>query len=713
MRVSLEWLRDFVDFDLTPQDLGVILGRAGIEVEGMEKWGEDWILELEITPNRPDLLSIIGVAREISVIIGNPLHISETRMEGIEGKETVESLARVTLENPEDCPRYAARILNGVKVKPSPDWIRERLEKSGLRPVNNIVDSTNYTLLERGHPLHAFDYDKLADNAIHVRRAKKGEVLVTLDGEKRDLDSLKLLICDGKNPVALAGIMGGADTEISERTTRILIESAYFDPVVIRKGAKSLGLSSEASYRFERMADIEDVIPSINRSATLMKEIAGGEIARGIIDVYPNPFTSRTIAFRIDRAEKVLGIPVTENDAKKILTGLGFQIMPIAEGGMRNVKKETPNSQLRTPNSLEVRVPSYRRDCHEEIDLIEEFARIKGYDSIPSQNARGGRFVGRADQRERWLSEIQETLLGKGFTQISTISLKNPEEIERYIPGDNNKVNIRLRNPLSQEFSDLQTSLFPGIIKTLHRNQAKGLPLRAGNDNFGIFEIGKVFLKNKKKIEENLSLILAWMEYPGEGKGFSVLKGIFESLFSKFKLSGIEWLPLTKLKEKRSNFGYSETLFGIQSSLFQFEGEALGVIGEFQKNIKEDLGFKGEVAMGELHLDRFLQRIPKENFFTPLPKYPPIERDLSCLVDENTPSQDITHLLWKGGGNLLEEVQFVDLYRGNPVPKGKKSLTYTLRFRSREKTLKDSEVDEKIKDIIGLLEDKISAEIRK
>jgi phenylalanyl-tRNA synthetase beta chain len=703
MRVSLEWLRDFVDFDLTPQDIAAALGRAGIEVEGMEKWGEDWILELEITPNRPDLLSIIGIAREISVIIGKPLHIPESKMDGIEGKETVHSLTRITLENPEDCPRYAARILNGVKVKPSPDWIRERLEKTGLRPVNNIVDSTNYTLLERGHPLHAFDFDKLADNAIHVRRARKGETLVTLDNEKRDLDPLKLLICDGKNPVALAGIMGGAETEISERTTRVLIESAYFDPVVIRKGAKSLGLSTEASYRFERMADIEDVIPAINRSAALMKEIAGGEIARGVLDIYPNPFTSKIITFRIDRAEKVLGIPVAENDAKKILTGLGFEIV--------STKSSTPVTNNQIP--ITIRVPSYRRDCHEEIDLIEEVARVKGYDSIPSQNARGGRFVGRADRRERWLNEIQENLLGKGFTQISTISLKNPEEIERFIPEDNDSISIRLRNPLSQEFSDLQTSLFPGIIKTLHRNQAKGLPLRAGKDDFGIFEIGKVFLKNKKRIEENLSLILAWTEYPGEGKGFSVLKGIFESLFSKFKLPGIEWLPLTKMKERRSNFGYSETLFGIQSSLFQFEGEALGVIGEFHKNIKENLGFKGEIAMGELHLDRFLQRIPKENYFTPLPKYPPIERDLSCMVDDHILSQDITHLLWKGGGNFLEEVQFVDLYRGDPVPRGKKSLTYTLRFRSREKTLKDSEVDEQIKEIINLLEGKIAAEIRK
>ncbi|MCH7760712.1 phenylalanine--tRNA ligase subunit beta, partial [candidate division TA06 bacterium] len=650
MRISIEWLKDFVDFDFAPPDLAEALVRIGIGVEKLESWGEDWILDLEITPNRPDLLSVSGIAREISVITGNPLRFPEEKV--VEKGVPVQDLAKITLEDPEDCPRYASRVLTGVKVKPSPSWMSQRLEKTGLRSVNNIVDATNYTLLERGHPLHAFDFEKLANHSIHVRRAKEGESLVTLDGVQRTLNSEILLICDGKGAVALAGIMGGAETEISLGTTNVLIESAYFDPVTIRRGARKLGLGTEASYRFERKANIEEIILSLNRAASLMREIGEGEVAQGVIDVYPHPIPQKTITLRIKRLQEILGVPVEEKETEKILTGLGFEVVKPTSPSTPITNHEPRPYKGRGESPITIHVPSFRRDCHREIDLIEEVARILGYDAIPSHLSRGGRYVGRPDERERLVQEIQDALLGNGFTQIRSIPLLSPEDSERFTPiGLKSKV-LRLRNPLSRDFSILQTSLLPGILHTLLRNQSKGLPIRGGQENLGIFEIGKIFYKleaeSKKQPEsgrftphaspysETHSLLLARLENPGEGKGFSILKGVLETLFKKFKLAEMEWHPLetdhSKISNANSkvlNANFKLNLFTSHSSLILHKSETLGLVGEVSKRFLEDLGLKGEVAIGELHLDKFHQMIPKETFFTPLPKYPPIERDLS------------------------------------------------------------------------------------
>ena len=681
MRISIEWLKEFVSFDLSTEELSNALLKRGIGVEGLERWGEDWILILEVTPNRPDLLSMFGIARELSVLTGNPLRLKDTRVE--ETGDSILKIAKVTVEDPEDCPRYAARVLTGVKVKPSPPWIQERLEKSGLRSVNNIVDATNYTLLERGHPLHAFDYDKLSHQKIHVRRAEKGEVLTTLDGVKRDLAPEILLICDGKGPIALAGVMGGADTEISESSTKVLIESAYFHASLIRRGAKILGLTTEASYRFERRADIEELLPSLDRASSLMVELAGGEVAKGVIDFYPHPSSRVTIPLRMNRIREILGISIEEDDVRKILTRLGFEI-------------ETPKSPITNYQSpITVSVPSFRRDCHREIDLIEELARVHGYEAIPSHLARGGRFVGRTEAREKWIKEMEETLVGSGFTQISTIPLQSPDDLLRTLWRETSLQPLQLRNPLTMDLSLLQTSLLPSVLRTLERNQ------RTGFGRMRIFEIGKVYLKNEKGMEENLSLLLALVEESGNLNGFSSLKGLLESLFKKFGLEGIEWSPL------------KTDLFTPQSSLIDYEGETLGILGVLKEKRKEDFELKGEVVLGELNLERFLERIPRETFFNPLPKFPPIDRDLSCIVEENIPSEKVVHLLRKGGEDLLEEVRFLDHYKGDPIPKGKKSLTYALRFRSRERTLMDREVDRRVERIIELLEKDLKGEIRK
>ncbi|MFQ5521268.1 MAG: phenylalanine--tRNA ligase subunit beta, partial [Candidatus Methylomirabilia bacterium] len=427
---------------------------------------DDWILEVDVTPNRPDCLSVVGVAREVAALSGAPLRLPATAVK--EGDTDVASLASVVVEDPDLCPRYTARVITGLRVAPSPPWLAQRLRAVGLRPINNLVDATNYVLWELGHPLHAFDYDTLDEHAIHVRRGRAGERLSTLDGQERALTDSMLLIADRRRPIGLAGIMGGANTEVSGGTTTVLLESAYFQPAAIRRTARALGLSTEAAYRFERGADIEGLRDALDRAAQLMADLGRGAVAKGVLDVYPVPRTLQRIPLRMERIERVIGSAPPRSEVTRTLQGLGFVV-------------DDQRAEL------QVLVPSVRRDITIEDDLVEEVIRIWGYAEIPSTLPEASLSPVRRPPTLAQLDRVRHALAGIGFSEIITYSFVDPERLALIGWDPTSPELLKLRNPLSRERAVLRPTLVPGLLELLAAN------LRHQNPDMRCFEVGRVF----------------------------------------------------------------------------------------------------------------------------------------------------------------------------------------------------------------------------
>ncbi len=676
MIISIEWLRSFVDFDLDAQDLADLLTAGGIESEA----GGESILKLDLTPNRPDCMSHLGVAREVAVLSGSELKQPDINLR--ESSQKVGDSFSVEIVDEKACPRYAARIVRNVKIGPSPGWLSSRLETVGIRSINNVVDIANYVLMELGHPLHTFDLNLLEGEKIVVRLAEDGEKIVTLDDEERTLNHHHLLICDANKPVALAGVMGCANSEVSETTTDILIESAYFDPVTIRRGSKSLGLSTEASKRFERGTDFEGLITALDRTAELLAELADGTVEKGIVDAYPSEISIEEITLRPGKASEVIGHDIDENFIEETFAGLEI-------------------SSTKTKNGFVSVPPTFRPDLEREIDLIEELARVYGYESIQSKFSFEGNIEKVEHDPEIHVSELKRFLAGIGFNEIYSNSLMNSRRAALFGKGDP----LVVQNPLSNEMSALRPSLIPGLLRALKYN------LNRNETNLALFEYGVVFSANPKaefgrEEAAQLTGVVCGQRNP-EGWRTSdqphdlfFIKGVVNSL-AEFINVGI---PDFSSADTPSVY-YEEQIANI-------DGEPIALFGSIPIQQLQAYEIETPVFSFSLNLDNIASNMSYPVRYAPVPQFPGIERDYSFIVGKEVQAGEIDKLIRSKGTNLLKKVKLVDLYTGEQIGSDEKSVSFRLLFQATDRTLRDSEIDEISESIIQVARKKLGAKLR-
>ncbi|MBW1998346.1 MAG: phenylalanine--tRNA ligase subunit beta, partial [Deltaproteobacteria bacterium] len=603
---------------------------------------KDWAFEISITPNRPDCTSVIGIAREIAALSGKGLKKPTIRIE--EEEIPVEELAEVTLLDPEGCPRYSAGVIRGVHLKPSPFWIRYRLFVSGIRSINNIVDATNYVLLEMGQPLHAFDYDRLRGNGIVVRRAEEGEIFTTLDGQTRRLNREVLMICDRERPVALAGIMGGLNSEIFEGSRNVLVESAFFDPITIRRGSRYLGLSTEASYRFERGMDVEGTVDALKRALMLMKDLAGGKIAKGIIDRYPRPYEPPVIDLSVQRTNAFLG---TSMDQETMIEYLRSLEMEVERGD---------------GDTIRVKPPSFRVDITREVDLTEEISRLEGFENIPVTAPPVKVQEGGTEPEDQIRAKAREIMIGLGFTEIISYSFVSHDSADIMLAEEGSAIRsfVKLRNPLSTEQSVMRTSLLPGLLDAVKLNSSYG------EENLKLFEIGRVFFARKGEdlplerpfLASVMSGLYNRQEWyaPERKVDFFDIKGDAEALFR-----GLAPSERVSFRKDSTPPHYEK---GAAASIY-FSGAEVGHLGQVSREIIEryDLREKNLFAL-ELDLKGLVDKIPPVTRFKPIPKFPAVYRDISLVVERHLESGEITEIIRREGGDLVEFVHIFDVYTG-------------------------------------------------
>lgn len=644
----------------------------------------DIVLEVAVTPNRPDCLSVLGLAREVAAVCRRPLRLPEINL--VEADPAIDRLAKVTILDPVACPRYAARLLTGLTVGPSPFFLQHRLRLAGQRPINNLVDVTNYVLLELGQPLHAFDFDRLAGGEIVVRLPRPEETtFVTLDEQERRVDPETLFICDAARPVALAGIMGGQESEVTPDTTRVLIESAYFNPPHIRRASKRLGLSTESSYRFERGVDPDGVIRALERAAQLMAALGGGQVLRGRIDAYPNPVPRPRLSLRVSRTNQILGTNYSKETVEGFLRDLHLPILDL-DG-----------------DTLAVQAPSHRADLEREIDLIEEVARLGGFEEIPVTLPEGVVAVPRPGPLARLGREAKEILLGQGFFEVVTYSFHS--ERHRGLLGDPEVESpLFLANPLSEEQALMRTSLLPGLLDMVRRNMLKQ------NLDIRFFELAKIFLPEPgadlPREEEWLAGVmygsrggLSW-HAPAEELDFFDLKGVVEKLLEGLLIRDVSFsatgLPLY--------LRYGATALAGE--------EPLGWLGELMPTVAERLDLPGRLLVFLLNFEALCRRAEAFPLYAPLPRYPAVYRDVALVLPEGVPAAQVTQALIRHGAPWLEEARLFDVYAGQPIPAGKRSLAFHLTYRDAERTLTDEAVDRKHEALIKALAGELGAELR-
>jgi phenylalanyl-tRNA synthetase beta chain len=684
MKVTYGWLKDFVEIKMAPEQLADKLTMAGLEVTSLEKIDGDYIFEIEITSNRPDWLSVIGIAREVAAITGEklkrlPEHQSTRAPVRNEGQYVIE------IENKQDCPLYTAKIIRNVKVGPSPEWLRKRLELVGCRSVNNVVDITNYVLFELGEPLHAFDADTLAQDKIIVRRAKNQEKLLGIDAEERILSPDILIIADAEKPIAIAGVMGGKHTEVSQDSKNVLLEAAIFNPVVVRRGRQKMGLQSEASYRFERGIDGNIVETASLRTVALIRELCQGDLvaAKRVGSV---SFQDRRIDLEAESVEKILGVKISLARIKKILTDLGFKVKAKRKSGFT------------------VNIPSHRQDVKAPIDLIEEIARIFGFDNTPTTLPAVMLQVQDSDTNKP-LALIKNILTGLGLNEVITYSLVDRKSLDGFGGEENNLLEIS--NPLSQEQEVLRSHLSPSLAKCVAYN------LRQQQPYINIFEIAKTYLRSENKIQEEYVLGIAlcgtksrWFgpQQPDlqDEAGFLHLKGILASLFQRL---GID--------EKDMKFVFRENGYEVDVLI---KDTKIGLLRRLQKelldrfDIKHKEVFAAEIALGE----KLLPLIHIEKKFRPnlVGRYPGIARDVTLELERAVPFKDIKATITGLHESLLQEIGFKDYYAGQKVPAGFKRITISLRYYSAERTLTEAEINLLHDKVVAVLKEKLHAQIR-
>jgi phenylalanyl-tRNA synthetase beta chain len=643
-------------------------------------------LEIEVTTNRPDAMSLLGIAREVAAITGGSVKLPALRMNRPSpGTTPAAEVASVRIEDPAGCPRYLARVVVGATTGPSPEWVQRRLAAAGVRPISNIVDAPNYALIVTGHPMHAFDLDTLAEGRIVVRRATEGETIVTIDGVTRELTVDDLVIADAGRPVALAGIMGGRDTEVTATTTRVLLESAYFDPPSVLRSSKRHGLRSEASARFERGADPNNVPYAAELACALIQEWAGGEVAPGTLDVYPQPVEPWALTLRPDRANAVLGTSLTVDQMVDQLRRLGLN--PAIEEGL-----------------IRVTVPTRRPDLRAEWDLIEEIARLTGLDNIPSRVPSGAR-IGSLTRDQRLPRRVREVLTGEGLFEAAANTLIGPSDLDRmgYPAGHDAREALRLVNALAVDESLLRPSLLPGLVAAAARNVAhRNLCVR-------LFETGHCFAKVNGRLLPAESLRLAivltgptpeeW-HTPSRELDFYDLSGAIEVLMEALRID----FTLTPVTKALFTPGRTAALVA--------EGGSYGTIGELVAPTAERYGFASPVLMAELDLERLLRLARDPAKAVEPPRFPPVLLDLAVVVSERVEGAEVAEIARAFGGQSLVDIRIFDVYRGEQVGEGRKSLALSLTFLRPDRTLTQEEAVAARDAIAKALQGRLGAQVR-
>jgi phenylalanyl-tRNA synthetase beta chain len=696
MKVLVSWMRDFVDVTASPEDIAKTMSVRGFAVEGLEDVGDgDAVIDFEVTGNRPDCMCVIGMAREVATAYDLPM-----RRLVVKGKdrdeETGSSLRLaslkavdksdidVVIEDPDLCPRYAGAAAD-VTVGPSPAWMQARLKAAGVRPISNIVDVTNYVLLEMGQPMHAFDLTKLAAAQIRVRTAKPGESIRTLDGQMRELSKDMLVIADADRPVAIAGVMGGADSEVADGTTVIVLESAYFNPLSVRRTSRKLALKTEASIRFERGADPRLPVTAMERACALLDTIGAGRARGTVVDRYPVRIEPRTLRLRRSKIGGLLGVAVPDADVKRILEGLGFTLRPSPS------PTDTASLEART-EGWDVNVPTRRADVTREIDLIEEVARHYGFDRLPSTFPPLVTAPPPVDPRIGRARHLRNVMTAAGFSEAMTFGFIGSGAAAPFATA---RELVPIANPLSENFAVLRPSALPGLIDAVAHNR------RREQRDVRLFEIGARFSRARG---ERRSLACAWTgaavseHWSGGARDvdFFDIKGVVERVADALRID---------VRTEAPGEGW---LVAGRSAAVMTDGVRIGVLGQLAPAIAEAHGLpvQDAVYVAEIDLDEAEAAAPKdEGRIEPLPRYPSVTRDISILIDETLAAEAVRATVRSAAPLTLVQIREFDRYQGKGVPDGKISLSLRLTFRASDRTMTDTEVQSAMDNIIGALKD--------
>ncbi len=646
---------------------------------------EDVALDIAVTPNRGDCLSVLGIAREIAALTGQRLH--RPRLTVRESAGAAADLIAIRIDDAELCGRYVGRVVSDVKIAPAPRWMQARLQAVGIRPINNIVDVTNYVMIERGQPLHAFDYERLPAKEIVVRRAGSDTTFTTLDGQGRTLTADDLMITSGGRPVAIAGVMGGAETEVTLSTRRVLLESAWFNPAAIRRTAKRLGLRTEASYRFERTTDIEGVAQAADRAAALIAGLGAGSIAHGRVDAYPAPRPPVSISLRLKRVADLLGMSVGRSEVMSRLKALGARVAPATRG------------------MLAVVPPSYRSDLTREIDLIEEVARLGGYENVPTTLPESVLTGAGPDLTQRRQRDLQRFCVAQGLTEVVFLSFCSPR-LNALFPGLHNRRDaVRIVNPVVQEDTELRLSLLPGLTRIVRDNHDQGVA------QVGAFCIGKVFWREASFGEARRLAGVICPTLPRAGVGsrdvrtdFADVKGIVEAIFDFLAIRDTQWSAAPDLPAFHPG----------KTARVDIAGTLIGIVGCVHPTVADELKLQDPCWLFEVDLDRLLQYSPIRVKYREVSRFPAVLRDVAVVTDESFASDRVVRFVreWNQGLQLIEDMYLFDQYTGPPVPPGKKSLAYALSYRAADRTLTDTEVNEVHGQLIAALKDALHVEPR-
>ncbi|MGC9195778.1 MAG: phenylalanine--tRNA ligase subunit beta, partial [Syntrophobacteraceae bacterium] len=648
---------------------------------------KDVLMEVGITPNRGDCLSIMGIAREVAALCEKSAAYPAIGLK--ESGPPVDSLTSVTLEDPQGCPRYAARVIRGLKIGPSPAWLKNRVEAVGVRSINNVVDVTNYVMMELGQPLHAFDFNRLRDHRIVVRKSVAGERFTTLDSVERLLCEGTVLICDGRGPVAIGGVMGGLNSEIAPDTCDVLLESAYFDPVSIRRTSRRLGLKTEASYRFERGTDPEGVLRALDRAAALMIEVGGGEVSTGRIDVYPEPIKGCEIVLRVGKVNSLLGTRLTVDQIRGLLELIEMRVEKIG------------------PDLLGVGVPGFRSDITREIDLIEEVARLSGYDAIPVTSPTACVRAAECDPCQMVRSALKDLLVGAGFFEVINYSFISSDALRLLGYGEEGAapLPIRVKNPISDEQAVMRTTLLPGLLNNARYN------IDHRSENFKIFELSKVFLPATEgpQAEErhHLAGIMAGkrmsMALYGEGDvDFYDARGVVEHVCAFLRIDQLRF----------SADALPPWLDPSSSASVYVKDQKVGELGRVHREVEQAFDLKRPVFAFRLDFDRLFSLKGPVPVYSPLPKFPPVPRDLALIADEKLPVEEPLEFIRSLKEPLIESLEIFDIFKSDQIGVGKKSIGYRLTYRAADRSLTDEEVNRVHGQLIVKLTEKFAVSLR-
>ncbi len=697
MLFSYNWLQSFFKDKLPkPEKLAELLVMHSFEVEEVKKVGEDFVLDIDVLPNRgPDCFSHFGIARECSVITGSKLKIPNSRLKEDKNLRTRDFIA-VEVENEENCSRYTARVVADLKVKPSPRWIQERLKACGLRPINNVVDVTNYVMLETGQPLHAFDFDKISGDKkkkIIVRKAKKGEEIITLDNERYNLDENILIIADKKNSLAIAGIKGGKRVEIDKETKTIVLESANFNPQVVRRGSKKLNLKTDASWRFEHGIDPNLAEAAINRAASLIQEIAEGKVTSGLVDFYPKKVSPKKIRLDLGYVKKILGVKIPVKEIKNILTRLEFKVI---------------DARPQKLQQIIVEVPSFRLDVSLPEDLIEEIGRIYGYRKIKPVFPKVSLIAPKRNLRIFWEDVTKNILKEVGFTEVYNYSFIGEKEARIFGYEITNLVEVK--NPISIEKKYLRPSLIPNLLKNINTNFKQYNEIK-------LFELGKTFTKKRRASSRYLEKRRLTGFITGDTLKHSNLtleqvfyqaKGVADLLLEKLGISNIWHVQYqSTFKESEASVWHPKRMAEIK-----INHKRIGFLGEISPSILEDLKIPVRVAVFDLNFEILPTLASEEHEYIAIACYPAVVRDLAVLVPRKVKAVDVLNKISAAGGSLIRDINLFDVYEGAELPRGKKSLAFHIIYQAEDRTLTAKEIDKIQNKIVEALKFEAGWEVR-